>query len=109
SNSWELLSEKRGRVWIGTYAPGGADVAPINPRTRTWDEDTQTWIGGVPYMRIPGMANGGGWANGNVVRINTVGAIADFWVARAVAQSDEPLDDGADGCEIYALGNIDRP
>lgn len=109
THSWELISQRRGRVWIGTYAPGGADVAPINPRTRTWDEDTQTWIGGVPYMRIPGMANGGGWANGNVIRINTVGAIADFWIARAVAQSDEPLDDGADGCEIYALGNIDRP
>jgi hypothetical protein len=108
THAWELISEKRGLVWSGTYAPGGADVAPINPRTRTQLEDG-TWVGGVPYLVIPGLANGGGWANGNVVRINTVGAIADFWIARSVAQSDEPLDDGADGCEIYALGNIDRP
>jgi len=108
SNLWELISEKRGLVWSGTYAPGGADVAPINPRTRTRLE-TGEWVGGVPYMIIPGLANGGGWANGNVVRINTVGAIADFWIARSIAQSDEPIDDGADGCEIYALGNIDRP
>lgn len=105
----ELISEKRGLVWSGSYTAGGADIAPINPRTRTWDEGTQQWIGGTPYMTIPGAANGGGWATGNVVRINTVGAIADFWIARSVLQSDPPAGDGADGCEIYALGNIDRP
>lgn len=104
SNNWELLSENRGLVWQGVYSQGGADVAPINPRTRGPEGQ-----GGVPYMTIPAEANGGGWATGNVIRINTVGAIADFWIARAIQQSDEPLDDGADGCEIYALGNIDRP
>ena len=109
SNQWELISEKRGLVWSGTYAPGGDDVAPINPRTRVWDEMGQAWVGGTPYMTIPGLANGGGWSNGNVVRINTVGAIADFWIARSIAQSDEPAGDGLDGAEIYALGNIDRP
>lgn len=104
SNNWELLSENRGLVWRGVYSQGGADVAPINPRTRGPEGQ-----GGTPYMTIPAEANGGGWATGNVIRINTVGAIADFWIARAIQQSDEPLDDGADGCEIYALGNIDRP
>jgi len=104
SNAWELISEKRGLVWSGTYTQGGDDIAPINPRTRGEDG-----AGGVPYMTIPAAANGGGWSTGNVIRINTVGAIADFWIARAIQQSDEPLDDGADGCEIYALGNIDRP
>lgn len=104
TNQWELISEKRGLVWRGPYSQEGQDIAPINPRTR--DENG---AGGVPYMTIPAAANGGGWSTGNVVRINTVGAIADFWIARAIQQSDEPLDDGADGCEIYALGNIDRP
>ncbi len=104
SNAWELISEKRGLVWSGTYTQTGDDVAPINPRTRGEDG-----AGGVPYMTIPAAANGGGWSTGNVIRINTVGAIADFWIARAIQQSDEPLDDGADGCEIYALGNINRP
>ncbi|PWG75100.1 hypothetical protein DF186_14415, partial [Enterococcus hirae] len=97
TDAWELISEKRGLVWSGTYAQGGSDIAPINPRTR--GEDGQ---GGTPYMVIPADAIGGGWATGNVIRINTVGAIADFWIARAIQQSDEPLDDGADGCEIYA-------
>ncbi|MBB5322340.1 hypothetical protein [Marinobacter oulmenensis] len=104
TNAWELISEKRGLVWSGTYTQTGDDVAPINPRTRGEDG-----AGGVPYMTIPAAANGGGWNTGNVIRINTVGAIADFWIARAIQQSDEPLDEGADGCEIYALGNIDRP
>lgn len=104
THAWELISEKRGLVWSGTYAPGGANIAPINPRTRGADGQ-----GGTPYMIIPGAANGGGWATGNIVRINTVGAIAHMWIARAIKQSDEPMDDGADGCELYCLGNIDRP
>lgn len=108
SNAWELISEKRGLVWSGTYAPyvsgPAVDVAPINPRTRDAEG-----LNGVPYLTIPQQANGGGWSTGNVVRINTVGAIVDFWIARSIAQSDAPADDGADGCELYALGNIDRP
>lgn len=109
SNQWELISENRGLVWQGTYEPGGADVAPINPRTRVLDTNTGTYVGGTPYLTIPGNANGGGWSTGNIVRINTVGAIADMWLARAVQQSDEPAGAGEDGAEIYALGNIDRP
>ncbi|THF61537.1 hypothetical protein E6C76_20095 [Pseudothauera nasutitermitis] len=104
THQWELISEKRGLVWTGTYAPGGTDIAPINPRTRGPDGE-----GGTPYMRIPGAANGGGWINGNVVRINTVGAIAHFWIARSIKQSDPPEDDGVDGCEIHCLGNVDNP
>ncbi|MCW8918973.1 MAG: hypothetical protein OQL08_09190 [Gammaproteobacteria bacterium] len=97
----ELIGQTRGLVFTGAYS---ADIAPINPRTKALDG-----TGGVPYLTIPLAANGGGWSAGNVVRINTVGAVADMWMARAIQQSDEPLDDGADGCEIYALGNIDRP
>lgn len=97
----ELIGERVGLVFSGPYT---ADIAPINPRTREPDG-----TGGVPYLTIPLAANGGGWSAGNVVRINTVGAIADIWIARAIQQSDEPAGDGADGCELYALGNIDRP
>lgn len=107
----ELISEKRGLVWAGSfpaYVSGDpADIAPINPRTRTLVDGV--YVGGVPYMTIPQRANGGGWSIGNIVRINTVGAIADFWVAQSVGQSEEPAGDGLDGCTIYALGNIDRP
>lgn len=97
----ELIGQTRGLVFSGPFT---ADIAPINPRTRASDG-----TGGVPCLTIPLAANGGGWAAGNVVRINTVGAIAPFWIARAIQQSDAPLDDGADGCEIACIGNIDRP
>ena len=97
----ELIGETRGLVFSGAF---NANIAPINPRTR--DEGG---LNGVPYLTIPVAANGGGWSAGNVVRINTVGAIAPIWMARSIMQSDEPLGDGADGCEIHALGNIDRP
>lgn len=97
----ELIGETRGLVFSGIF---NTNIAPINPRTR--DENG---AGGVPYLTIPVAANGGGWSAGNVVRINTVGAIAPIWMARSIMQSDEPAGDGADGCEIYALGNIDRP
>jgi hypothetical protein len=101
STSVEIIGQRVGLVYTGPFS---ADIAPINPRTA--DEDG---AGGTPYFTIPVAANGGGWSTGNVVRINTVGAMADFWIARAIQQSEEPLDDGADGCEIHALGNIDRP
>lgn len=97
----ELIGERRGLVYSGPFT---ADIAPINPRTRAADG-----TGGVPYLHIPLAANGGGWSTGNAVRINTVGALADIWIARSIQQSDEPLGDGADGVELYALGNIDRP
>ncbi|MBY6102296.1 hypothetical protein [Marinobacter nauticus] len=101
STNVELIGQRVGLVFSGPFTD---DIAPINPRTRNEDGS-----GGVPYLTIPVAANGGGWSTGNIVRINTVGALADFWMARAIQQSDEPLDDGADGCEIHALGNIDRP
>lgn len=97
----ELIGQRRGLVFSGPFT---ADIAPINPRTRNPDG-----TGGAPYLRIPLAANGGGWSTGNVVRINTVGALADIWIARSIQQSDEPLGDGEDGVELYALGNIDRP
>ena len=97
----ELIGQRRGLVYSGPFT---ADIAPINPRTRSPDGS-----GGVPYLRIPVAANGGGWSTGNVVRINTVGALADIWIARSIQQSDTPSGDGADGVEIYALGNVDRP
>jgi len=97
----ELIGQTRGLVFSGPFT---ADIAPINPRTRD-----SNGTGGVPYLTIPVAANGGGWSAGNVVRINTVGAIAPFWIARAIQQSDIPMDDGADGCEIACIGNIDRP
>ena len=38
----------------------------------------------------PQRANGGGWANGNVIFIPTVGAIADFWSPAAFSSPTNP-------------------
>lgn len=97
----ELIGQTRGLVFSGPFT---ADIAPVNPATRA-----PNGTGGVPYLTIPVAANGGGWSTGNAVRINTVGATAPIWIARAIQQSDEPMGDGEDGCEIYCLGNVDRP
>jgi len=108
STTAELISEKRGKVWSGAYTSESEDIAPINPRTRTKLLDG-SYVGGVPYMIIPAAANGGGWSAGNVVRINTEGAIADICITRSTQQSPEPEGDGEDGCEIIAFGNVNRP
>jgi hypothetical protein len=97
----ELIGETRGLVYSGPFT---ADIAPVNPRTRETDG-----TGGVPYLTIPVAANGGGWSAGNVVRINTVGAIAPTWGARSIQQSETPEGDGVDGVELYALGNVNNP
>jgi hypothetical protein len=97
----QIVGETRGVVYNGPFT---GDLAPINPFTRDPDG-----TGGVPYLTIPLAAQTSGQSTGNVARINTVGANIPLWIARSVGQSDEPLDDGADGCEIHVLGNIDRP
>jgi hypothetical protein len=101
STHGQVISEKRGI--LGTFDTSQS-LALINARTTEPDGS-----GGVPYFFIDQRAWGIGWSAGNTIRINTVGAISDIWVSRAIQQSDEPFDKGADGCEIYALGNIDRP
>jgi hypothetical protein len=95
----ELIGERRGLVYTGPFT---SDIAPINPATRNPDG-----TGGVPYLLIPAAANGGGWSAGNVVRINTVGAQADLWVAQAIQQSDVPPAGTTTGVELRALGNVD--
>lgn len=97
----QVVSERRGV--LGTFDTS-QDLAIINPRTRNQDGS-----GGAPYFFIAKQAWGTGWSAGNVIFFPTFGAIADFWAARSIQQSNEPFDDGADGCEIYSLGNIDRP
>lgn len=101
TTSVELIGEHVGLVFSGSFS---SDIAPINPATRAPDGS-----GGAPYLVIPVTANGGGWSAANVVRINTVGALANFWITQSIQQSDAPEDEGADGCELYCLGNIDRP
>jgi hypothetical protein len=72
-----------------------ADCAPINPSTT------------VPYFTLPALGWGLGWATGNVLRINTVGAMAPVQIVRTVQPG------AATGVEhsftILSRGDIDRP
>jgi hypothetical protein len=59
STSFEVIGENVGVIATGNTS---ADCAPNNPAT------------GVPYFRLPALGWGNGWATGNVLRFNTIGA-----------------------------------
>ncbi|MFV5589234.1 hypothetical protein [Acinetobacter variabilis] len=70
------------------------DYAPLNPVT------------GVPYFIIKKEGWGAGWANGNVLRFNTVAANFPVWVIRTVKQSEPAV--MSDQFQIMLRGDIDR-
>lgn len=59
---------------LGQIASGNTttDLAPINPVT------------GDPYFVLRAAGWGGGWATGNTLRFNTVGANGPLWIARTI-------------------------
>lgn len=75
--------------------PIANDLAPINPNT------------GTPYFTMRKAGWGSGWAAGNLVRINTVGAGAGFSLVRAVQPGDYTELDHR--FSILARVDIDRP
>jgi len=58
--------------------PIANDLAPINPNT------------GTPYFTMKKEGWGSGWAAGNLVRLNTVGAGAGFSLVRACSRAITP-------------------
>ena len=82
---------------VGVIATGDINTvcAPLNPAT------------GKPYFTIRPLGWGSGWAVGNIVRINTVGALYPFWVVRTIQPGPET------GIEhrfsILARGDVNRP
>lgn len=82
---------------VGVIATGDINTvcAPLNPAT------------GKPYFTIKPLGWGQGWAVGNIVRINTVGALYPFWVVRTIQPGPET------GIEhrfsILARGDVNRP
>jgi hypothetical protein len=75
--------------------PIANDLAPINPNT------------GTPYFTMKKEGWGSGWAAGNLVRLNTVGAGAGFSLVRAVQPGDYTELDHR--FAILARVDIDRP
>ena len=82
---------------VGVIATGdiNAVCAPLNPAT------------GKPYFTIKPLGWGQGWAVGNILRINTVGALYPFWMVRTIQPGPET------GIEhnfsILARGDVNRP
>lgn len=64
-----LYGENLGQIASGNTT---TDLAPINPVT------------GDPYFVLRADGWGGGWATGNTLRFNTVGANGPLWVARTI-------------------------
>lgn len=92
STSVEIFGEHLGG--LGEYSIN-APIQPINPVTNK------------PYFRIEVAGWGSGWINGNMLRINTVGANFVVWMIRTVQQ-------GAEAAADYSFltiirGDVDNP
>ena len=82
---------------VGVIATGNtsSDCAPLNPAS------------GTPYFTIPALGWGLGWATGNVMRFNTVGAYYPVWTVRTIQQGPETVPD--DAFTLLIRGDVDKP
>jgi hypothetical protein len=92
STAFNVIGENVGVIATGNTS---TDCAPINPST------------GVPYFTIPALGWGSGWATGNVLRFNTIGAMFPVWVVRTVQQGPETVTD--DSFTLLIRGDVDTP
>jgi hypothetical protein len=92
NTTFRIVGEHVGGIGTGTT---GADCAPINPNT------------GAPYFTLREAGWGSGWVAGNVLRFNTVGAMASVPLMRVVQQGPESGTDYS--FSILGRGDVDRP
>lgn len=92
TSTFACIGEHVGNIGTGST---NADFAPINP------------ISGTPYLIVRSQGWGSGWQPGNVLRINTVGAMHPFACIRTVQQGPAA---GIDySFELLGRGDVDRP
>ena len=89
--TFKCVGEYSGEVGTGSTT---IDFFPLNPITN------------APYFTIKKEGWGSGWANGNVMRFNTIASNFPIWAIRTVKQS-EPTE-LADQFQIMLRGDIDR-
>lgn len=92
TTAFQIIGEHVGVIGVSTI---NEDTSPINPAT------------GTPYFTIRELGWGTGWANGNIVRLNTIGAQFPVWAIRTVQQGAETVLD--DTFELIIRGDVDRP
>jgi hypothetical protein len=92
STAFEVIGENVGVIATGNTS---TDCAPNNPAT------------GVPYFHLPALGWGNGWATGNVLRFNTIGAQFPVWVVRTIQQGPESVPD--DDFTLLIRGDVDTP
>lgn len=96
TTTYDVIGEHLGFVATGSTA---AVCAPINPGA------------GVPYLSINplgfGASGASGWAAGNCVRFNTVGAQIPLWCVRTVQQGPETVPN--DSFTLLVRGDVDAP
>lgn len=89
ATAFNVVGERAGVVGSGSTA---ADVAPVNPLT------------GKPYFTLRSAGFGSGWATGNAVRFNTVGANHPVWIARTIIPGPATL--AEDRSQIQVRGDV---
>lgn len=92
TTAFQVVGEHVGVIATGNTAN---DLAPINPAT------------GKPYFTLRALGWGSGWAAGNVLRFNTIGALFPVWVVRTIQQGPETVT--RDAFTLLVRGDVDRP
>ena len=93
STTFNLVGEHLGQIVTG--ASINVDLAPINPATN------------APYFTMKAAGFGSGWAAGNAMRINTIGALFPLWCIRTVQMGASSVID--DRWTLLVRGDVDRP
>ena len=92
TTAFQVIGEHVGVIATGSI---NEDCSPINPATNE------------PYFTIRALGWGTGWSTGNILRINTVGALFPLWVVRTIQQGPES---GLDySFSLLTRGDVDRP
>lgn len=92
TQTFDIIGEHVGNIGEGSI---NTITAPINGVT------------GEPYFTIQVEGWGTGWSVGNIVRINTVGAMAPVWMVRTVQQGPEAAADYS--FLTIVRGDVDNP
>jgi hypothetical protein len=92
TTAFQIIGENVGVIGTGTIS---TETAPDNPNSSE------------PYFRLAAEGWGSGWSVGNILRINTVGAMAPLWLARTIKQGPTADDDYA--FTLLVRGDVDNP